>query len=100
MTEPYPDGVAARDRWIVARRPNLDTERSQRSVWRPAHWLTELEPDGCGHLLPTLAIFLLNRECPWRCLMCDLWQQTTLETIPDGAVPAQMDWTAQQLERG
>src|SRR4030095_100742 len=35
-------------------------------------------------------IFLTNRECPWRCLMCDLWKNTLEEHVPPGAIPAQI----------
>ena len=28
---------------------------------------------------PVATILLTNRECPWRCLMCDLWQNTLEE---------------------
>jgi radical SAM enzyme (TIGR01210 family) len=35
-------------------------------------------------------IFLTNRECPFRCVMCDLWTNTLDETVPPGAIPAQI----------
>ncbi len=41
-------------------------------------------------MLPTATIFLTNRECPWRCLMCDLWRNTTEESVPAGAIPEQI----------
>jgi radical SAM enzyme (TIGR01210 family) len=40
---------------------------------------------------PVATIFLTNRECPYRCLMCDLWRNTLSETVPLGAIPAQID---------
>ena len=40
---------------------------------------------------PVATIFLTNRECPFRCLMCDLWRNTLSETVPLGAIPAQID---------
>jgi len=36
-------------------------------------------------------VFLTNRECPFRCLMCDLWQNTLEETVPAGAIARQID---------
>jgi radical SAM enzyme (TIGR01210 family) len=42
-------------------------------------------------------ILLTNKECPWRCLMCDLWKNTTLRTVPPGAIPRQMDHALSQL---
>jgi archaeosine synthase beta-subunit len=35
-------------------------------------------------------ILLTNRECPWRCLMCDLWKHTLEVRTPPGAVSAQI----------
>lgn len=52
--------------------------------------MVETEPDGSGLLRRVLILFLANRECPWRCLMCDLWQYTTLEMVPPGAIPVQI----------
>jgi radical SAM enzyme (TIGR01210 family) len=40
---------------------------------------------------------LTNKECPWRCLMCDLWKNTLTETVPPGAIPQQMDFALMRL---
>ena len=37
---------------------------------------------------PTAVVFLTNRECPFRCVMCDLWMNTLDETVPRGAIAA------------
>lgn len=42
-------------------------------------------------------IFLTNRECPFRCTMCDLWKYTTDETVPGGAIPTQIDFALSRL---
>lgn len=39
-----------------------------------------------------LTVLLTGRECPWHCLMCDLWRHTVAETTPAGAIPAQIDY--------
>jgi radical SAM enzyme (TIGR01210 family) len=39
---------------------------------------------------PVLTVLIANRECPWRCLMCDLWRFTTEDSVPPGAVTAQI----------
>ncbi len=44
-------------------------------------------------------IFLTGRECPFRCLMCDLWKNTTVETVPVGAIPGQIDYALERLPR-
>ena len=42
-------------------------------------------------------IFLTNRECPFRCLMCDLWKNTTNETVTQGSIPLQIEFALSQL---
>jgi radical SAM enzyme (TIGR01210 family) len=86
----YPASNAERDRWILSQRPNLDAARSAFARDRPGHWLRETEPDGRGGIASILTLFLTNRECPWRCLMCDLWQHTTRESVSAGAIAAQV----------
>jgi hypothetical protein len=44
-----------------------------------------------------LTILLTNRECPFRCLMCDLWKNTTDDPVPPGAIPAQIDQALARL---
>jgi radical SAM enzyme (TIGR01210 family) len=44
-------------------------------------------------------VLLTNKECPWRCLMCDLWKDTTTETVPPGAIPRQIDLARQAWEK-
>lgn len=64
---------------------------------RPAAWIEEEEPDADGNLERFLTVFLTNRECPWRCLMCDLWRQTTLETVSPGAIPRQIEFALRSV---
>jgi archaeosine synthase beta-subunit len=49
--------------------------------------------------VPVATIFLANRECPWRCVMCDLWRNTLAEPTPFGAIPAQIEYALEQLRR-
>ncbi len=84
----YPVAPAARDRWILSRRG----PRNIVSTTRPYAFLLEREPAANGGLLDTATIFLTGRECPWRCLMCDLWQNTTTDRTPPGAIPAQIEF--------
>jgi len=60
-----------------------------------AFW--EEEPDAAGALLPTAVVLLTNRECPFRCVMCDLWVHTLDESVPAGAIPAQIRAALAQL---
>ncbi len=84
----YPDQPPERDRWILARRP----PRSPVDPWHPSTFLLEEERAESGEIVSMATIFLTNRECPWRCLMCDLWKNTLTETVPVGAIPAQIDY--------
>lgn len=45
-----------------------------------------------------VTIFLSNRECPWRCLMCDLWRHTLEAPVPAGAIPVQVEVALSALE--
>lgn len=56
----------------------------------PYAFLWEEEIGADGILVPTATILLTNKECPYRCLMCDLWQNTLDERTQRGAIPAQI----------
>src|SRR3990172_6486992 len=56
---------------------------------RPYLWFTEHERTADGRIEDVTAIFLTNKECPFRCLFCDLWKNTTEERVPPGAVAGQ-----------
>jgi len=85
-TSVYPSSPDARTRWILERR----SARNALDPLRPYAFLAETEAGGDGAPVDVATIFLTNRECPWRCLMCDLWQNTLEETVPEGAVAAQI----------
>ena len=83
----YPARTAERDAWILSRRP----PREIRDPYLPYEYFVEEECASPGTVEPVATIFLTNRECPFRCLMCDLWRNTLTETVPLGAIPAQID---------
>ena len=56
-----------------------------------------MERSDVGEVVPIATVFLTNRECPWRCLMCDLWKNTLTETVPIGAIPVQIDFALESL---
>ncbi len=89
----YPEGAGARDAWIVARRG----ERNSLDSRRPYAFFVEDERTGSGEIVPTATVLLTNRECPWRCLMCDLWRNTLTESVPAGAIPQQIDFALKRL---
>ncbi len=85
---PYPETAAARDLWIRQRRHGIP--RDVLSSTHAGGWLAESEPTAAGRSESGLTVFLTNRECPWRCLMCDLWRHTLEESVPVGAIPHQL----------
>jgi radical SAM enzyme (TIGR01210 family) len=89
----YPERASERDQWIVAQRP----PRTTLDPRRPYALLAEHERASSGEVVPVSTLFLTNRECPWRCVMCDLWQNTLTDTVPLGAIPEQIEFALQQL---
>jgi archaeosine synthase beta-subunit len=82
----HPGGWAERDRWLLQRRG----PRNHVDPGRAVAAFLETEPNEEGTPEPVAAIFLANRECPWHCLMCDLWKNTLTESVPPGAIPGQV----------
>ncbi len=82
-----------RDSWIVGLRP----AREIRDPFLPYEYFVEEECNRDGSIDPVATIFLTNRECPFRCLMCDLWRNTLTETVPVGAIPGQIGWALARL---
>ena len=64
---------------------------------RPYAFLVESELTAAGRVEDVATIFLTNLECPLRCLMCDLWRNTTDAPVPPGAIPAQIDYALEHL---
>lgn len=89
----YPASPAQRDKWILDRR----APRAALDPWRPYGFFVENECSASGEVVPVACVFLTNRECPWRCLMCDLWRRTLTETVPVGAIPAQVQYALERL---
>jgi hypothetical protein len=81
------------DRDILAARP----ARNSLNIDRPYEFLVEPECGADGTVEDVATIFLANRECPFRCLMCDLWKNTTVESVPVGAIPQQIDYSLERL---
>ena len=65
--------------------------------FRPYHFLVEQERTKAGSVEDFATIFLSNRECPFRCLMCDLWKNTTDTTVPAGAIAQQIRFALSNL---
>jgi radical SAM enzyme (TIGR01210 family) len=80
-------------KWIISNRGKKNIVDPQ----KPYAWLVEQERTVSGKIEDTASIFLTNSECPFHCLMCDLWKNTTDKPVPVGAIPNQIEWALQQL---
>jgi radical SAM enzyme (TIGR01210 family) len=81
------------DRQIVTMRGNKNRVDSQ----IPYGWLVEKERTISGKIEDTGIIFLTNSECPFHCLMCDLWKNTTDRPVAIGDIPRQIDLALNQM---
>jgi radical SAM enzyme (TIGR01210 family) len=91
MASAYP----TRDRtaWILAQRPPRSAAPDPRA---PHGVFLERERLASGTVVDSGVVLLTNRECPWRCLMCDLWRDTLVESVPAGAIPHQVELAVRQ----
>ena len=85
--------LSINEEWILARRG----QKNRVDPKRPYAWFVEKEYIVSGKIEDTGVIFLTNRECPFRCLMCDLWKNTTDEPVPPGSIPEQIEWALNKM---
>ena len=83
-----------RTAWITAQRP---ARPAALNPFKPHGFFLEEERAASGQVASSATILLTNKECPWCCLMCDLWKNTTTQTVPSGAIPRQIDYALAQL---
>ena len=81
------------NKWIVSNRGKRNAVDSK----RPYGWLVEKERAFSGKIENTAIIFLTNHECSFRCLMCDLWKNTTEKPVSVGDIPDQIEWALAQM---
>ncbi len=81
------------DREIVAARG----ARAPLDPTRPYATLVEREHSSAGEIEDVAAIFLTNKECPFRCVFCDLWQKTLPDRVAEGLVAGQVEWALANL---
>jgi len=82
-------------KWIVSNRGKKKAVDSR----QPYSWLVEKERTASGKIEEIATIFLTNKECPFQCLMCDLWKNTTDKPVPVGAIPDQIEWALAQMPK-
>src|SRR5256885_13387792 len=81
-------------RWIRNARPPRDRVDAS----KPHGFFLEREPAADGRIVTSAAILLVNRECPWTCLMCDLWKQTVTYTVAPGDIPRQIEYALTEIK--
>src|SRR5947209_10430334 len=93
MRPTTPDAAGEVGRWVVSLRPPKNPVDPR----RPHAFFVEPERSETGAVEDVATLFLVNRECPFRCLMCDLWRNTTDRRVPDGAVADQVEFALSRL---
>jgi archaeosine synthase beta-subunit len=83
------------DAAILALRP----AKNAVDIERPYAFFVEPERSRQGVLADVATLLLTNRECPFRCLMCDLWKNTTGARVPLGSIPAQIEYALSRLPK-
>jgi len=76
---------------------HLRSNKNKVDPWKAYHFLHEVEPDLTGNQKKVNTIFLTNSECPWKCLMCDLWKNTLDQPTPKEAIPYQIKQALDKL---
>jgi radical SAM enzyme (TIGR01210 family) len=89
----FPASRAARERFVSARRPT----KNALDPLVPYGFFVEEEAVAPGETVPVATVFLTNRECPFRCTMCDLFRNTLDGPTPKGAIPAQIRHALERL---
>ncbi len=82
----YP--ARGRNAWILGQRP---PRPGVLDPYKPQGVFLETERQASGTLASSGVVLITNRECRWRCLMCDLWKGTTPESVPQGAIAHQVE---------
>lgn len=81
------------DQWILSHRGNKNSVDPS----KPYLFFQEEELDLDGEIKKVNSIFLTNSECPFKCLMCDLWKNTTNQPVDYGDITNQIEWALYQL---
>lgn len=76
---------------------SLRAPKAARDAWVPQAVEVEGERARDGSTQSVGTVFITNRECPFTCLMCDLWKYTTDESVPAGAVDRQVEIALSQM---
>ncbi len=78
---------------IIRHRPPRNVVDAQ----KPYAYLIEPEHNANGEVVDVATLFLMNSECPYHCLMCDLWKNTLERSEPSANIPQQIKFALSQL---
>ena len=81
------------NQWITSHRG----KKNPVDPFKPYNCFIEKERTVSGAIEDVSTILLVNSECPFRCLMCDLWKNTTNGHTPEGAIPGQIKFALSKL---
>ena len=81
------------DRWILS----LRGEKNPNDPVKPYLFFQEKELTSSGSIEEVNTIFLSNSECSFKCLMCDLWKNTTDFKVKSGDITKQIKWANAHL---
>ncbi len=88
------------DTGLVLSRSQIESRRPERNLVdarRPYGFFVEPECNALGEAVDVATILLTNRECPYRCVMCDLWKNTLTYSVAPGDIPHQIRYALQRL---
>lgn len=81
------------NQWIISHRG----KKNAVDPFKPYNYFIEKERTVSGAIEDVSTILLTNNECPFRCLMCDLWKNTTDKPVQEGAIPEQIEYALSKL---
>jgi len=79
---------------------DLRPDKNEVHPGRPYHFMHEQEHGPDGELKEVNTIFLTNSECPFKCVMCDLWKNTLEIPVEQGDIPKQIAYALDRLPEG
>ena len=90
-----PSTLRIDDKWIRS----LRGKKNYTDPDLPYAWSVEPERNMVGKVESTATVFLTNRECPFACLMCDLWKNTTDISIPAEQIVNQISGVMNHIDQ-
>lgn len=81
----FPRKSSERRQWVLDRRPVARLIEGPIPRNSAVDWSVECEPNGTGQMFRCLTVFIVSRECPWRCVFCDLWRYAAPSKAPIGS---------------